>query len=86
MLTYGDGPAGSLELRGAVASFIDREFASTVKVSREHVTIMNGVGSLVDAVCFCVAEPGDGILIVRPLYVGFLGDFEDRAGLVLALI
>ena len=80
MLTYGDGPSGSHELREALSEFVNDHFSSREKLAREHVTIMNGVSSVIDALCFCIAEPGDGILIARPLYVGFLGDFEDRAG------
>jgi 1-aminocyclopropane-1-carboxylate synthase len=66
VLTYGDGPTGSIALRSAL--------------QWSHVSVMNGVSSVIDALCFCIAEPGDGVLIARPLYVGFLGDFEDRAG------
>ena len=80
VLTYGDGPSGSLELRASLAKFVNGNFAPREQVAQEHVTIINGVCSVVDALCFCIAEPGDGILIVRPLYVGFLGDFENRAG------
>ena len=79
MLTYGDGPSGSYELRNALAKFVNNNFAPKEQLTKDHVTVMNGVGSVIDALCFCIAEPGDGILIVRPLYVGFIGDLEARA-------
>jgi aspartate/methionine/tyrosine aminotransferase len=37
------------------------------------------VASAVSNFCFCIGEPGDGILISRPLYVGFFGDIEASA-------
>ncbi len=46
----------------------------------EHVTIMNGVSSVIDGLCFSLAEVGEAVLIAMPLYMGFLGDLEDRAG------
>ncbi len=73
-------PSGTHELRDALSEFINDDFSPQEKLAREHITIMNGVGSVTDALCFCVVKPGDGILIARPLYVGFIGDFEDRAG------
>lgn len=32
-----------------------------------------------DNLAFCVGEPGDGILVGRPLYVGFFPDIQARA-------
>lgn len=82
MLTYGDGPSGSMALRTAMAGYVNREFNPRETVENIHVTILSGVGAVIDALCFSIAEPGDGILIARPLYVGFLGDMENRAGSV----
>lgn len=78
-LTYGDGPSGSTALRRAVASFVNEVFTPAVEVKDSHVCICNGAGSAVDDFAFCVGEPGDGILVGRPLYVGFFPDIEARA-------
>ncbi|KAF8850306.1 PLP-dependent transferase [Acephala macrosclerotiorum] len=40
-------------------------------MKNEHITVLNGVCSVIDALAFCIAQP---------IYTGFLGDFEDRAG------
>jgi DNA-binding transcriptional MocR family regulator len=48
-------------------------------IQPQHISIFSGVSACVDAICFCVANAGDGILVVRPAYVGFEGDFKDRA-------
>ncbi|PQE03584.1 aspartate aminotransferase protein [Rutstroemia sp. NJR-2017a BVV2] len=79
MLTYGDGPTGSLALRAALASYIDSYFSAYQKVTKDHITVLSGGSSLIDGLCYCLAEEGDGILIARPCYGGFVGDFEDRA-------
>lgn len=71
-----------MALRAAMAGYLNREFDPRETVESSHVTILSGVSAVIDALCFSIAEPGDGILVARPLYVGFLGDMENRAGLV----
>ncbi|CAD6444866.1 de756cf3-fdae-4bdc-96a2-f8c1af7e431d [Sclerotinia trifoliorum] len=79
MLTYGDGPTGSFELRAALAGFWNSNFSPKKSVSRDHVTVMGGGSSILDALSYCIAEEDEGILVAQPFYVGFVGDFEDRA-------
>ncbi|KAL2441242.1 putative aminotransferase aclI [Exophiala dermatitidis] len=78
-LTYGQGPAGSSALRGALASFVTEVFRPSMEITEKHICVCNGAGSAVDNLSFCVAEPGEGILVGRPLYVGFFPDIEARA-------
>ncbi|KAM3072022.1 hypothetical protein ACMFMG_008488 [Clarireedia jacksonii] len=86
MLTYGDGPTGSLALRAALASYMNSYFSAYKKVTSDHITVLSGGSSLIDALCYCIAEEGDGILIARPCYGGFVGDFEDRARVKLVFV
>ncbi|KAF7916172.1 uncharacterized protein EAE98_010757 [Botrytis deweyae] len=79
MLTYGDGPTGSFELRAALATFWNSNFSPKESVSRDHVTVMGGGSSILDALSYCIAEEHEGFLVAQPFYVGFVGDFEDRA-------
>ncbi|KAK6599247.1 ACC synthase [Botrytis cinerea] len=79
MLTYGDGPTGSFELRAALAAFWNSNFSPKESVSRYHVTVMGGGSSILDALSYCIAEKDEAILVAQPFYVGFVGDFEDRA-------
>ena len=79
MLTYGEGPGGSKRLRKAIAAFINTHFRPQATVEEQHILTNNGVGSSVDSLCFCMGEPGDGILIGRPLYVGFFPDVQAHA-------
>jgi aspartate/methionine/tyrosine aminotransferase len=78
-LTYGHGPAGSIDLRKAVADFVTEVFKPSMEIGGSHVAICNGAGSAVDNLSFVLAEPGEGILVGRPLYVGFFPDIEARA-------
>ncbi|ETI28398.1 hypothetical protein G647_00847 [Cladophialophora carrionii CBS 160.54] len=78
-LTYGHGPAGSIGLRRAIAEFVTEVFKPRVAIGESHVAVCNGAGSAVDNLSFCLGEPGDGILVGRPLYVGFFPDIEARA-------
>ncbi|CAL3970845.1 unnamed protein product [Diplocarpon coronariae] len=70
-----------------IATFLNSRFSVTPKhfsplgeLSEAHVNIFISVGSLIDALYFCIVEPDEGILVARPLCVSFLGDFGDRAG------
>ncbi|KAJ9498889.1 hypothetical protein H2202_005566 [Exophiala xenobiotica] len=78
-LTYGQGPNGDPALRRALASFVQEVFKPSTKITENHICICNGAGSAVDNLSFCMGEPGDGILVGRPLYVGFFPDIEARA-------
>ena len=79
MLTYGDGSVGSNRLRKSLAGFMTRNFDTEKPVELEHVTILAGVSSVIDSLSFCLCEEGEGILIGRPLYVGFVSDLVNRA-------
>lgn len=78
-LTYGNGAYGSPELRTAIAQFVMGVFKPSMKIEENQVAVCNGAGSAVDDLSFCLADPGDGILVGRPLYVGFFPDIEARA-------
>ncbi|KAI9658481.1 MAG: hypothetical protein M1831_003919 [Alyxoria varia] len=79
MLTYGDGSVGSNRLRQSLAGFMTRNFDPLKPIEMQHVTILAGVSSVIDSLSFCLCEQGEGILIGRPLYVGFISDFVNRA-------
>ncbi|RFU26141.1 hypothetical protein B7463_g10197, partial [Scytalidium lignicola] len=78
-LTYGDGSVGSNELRQNIANFMNATFRPKNLLILEHVTVLAGVSSVIDTLAFCVAEKGDGILLGRPTYVGFISDMVNRA-------
>ena len=85
-LTYGAGPTGSPELRSKLASFVNQTFNAYAPVESNHICLCNGAASAVNNFSFCVGEPGDGILVGRPLYVGFFDDIEASAKLKPVLV
>ncbi|OCT53934.1 putative aspartate aminotransferase [Cladophialophora carrionii] len=58
-LTYGHGPAGSIDLRRAIAEFVTEVFKPSMAIGESHVAVCNGAGSAVDNLSFCLGEPGD---------------------------
>ncbi|RMZ80451.1 hypothetical protein DV737_g2978, partial [Chaetothyriales sp. CBS 132003] len=85
-LTYGHGPQGSIPLRQAVSDFVNGHFKPHTPVAPSHICICNGAGSAVDDLCFVLGDPGDGLLVGRPLYTGFFPDIEARAKLKPVLV
>ena len=79
MLTYGDGFTGSTALKVALATFINIHFNPRKTIDETSIILTNGVGSAVDNLAFSFGEPGDGILIGRPLYPGFMLDLAARS-------
>jgi aspartate/methionine/tyrosine aminotransferase len=82
MLTYGEGMTGSSALKQALAGFINREFKPKELVLPSAVSAVAGVSSVIDGLAFCLCEEEEGVLVGRPLFVGFKGDLQLRAKFV----
>ncbi|KAE8390422.1 pyridoxal phosphate-dependent transferase [Aspergillus alliaceus] len=80
LLTYNDGPTGSVRLKRAVSAFINRHFHPFNAVDPSHLFITNGVSSAIEHVSWAVTEPGEGILLGRPYYGTFIPDISLRPG------
>ena len=75
-----DQLSGKARLRSAVAGLLAaRSFGRPV--DPEHVQLMAGAGSVIDALAHALGDPGDGVLVPTPSYAGFWPDLERRAGL-----
>lgn len=77
---------GELNLRRAVADYESR--ISPLGCSENEVSIYPGVTSAIYSVMSCLLNPGDEILIVDPLYVGYtpiLAALDLKVSVVLAL-
>jgi aspartate/methionine/tyrosine aminotransferase len=86
-LTYGDGSVGSDQLRQGIASFMNNTaFRPRKPLELKHVTILAGVSSVIDSLAFCLCEAGEGILLGRPTYVGFISDMVNRASVKPVLV
>ncbi|RSL77346.1 hypothetical protein CDV31_017331, partial [Fusarium ambrosium] len=77
-LTYGIGPRGSRRLRTAAAAFVNDEFRAVEKVTTDNIIVTPGVNSAIESLVWAICNPGDGVLIPRPLYNGFSIDILNR--------
>jgi bifunctional pyridoxal-dependent enzyme with beta-cystathionase and maltose regulon repressor activities len=75
--TYGEGPGGSSRLRGHLKEFINSYFniPSTQLIDKEHIVTTPGVYLAMEQILWVVANPGDGILVGKPYYGGFIQGF-----------
>ena len=74
----GYGPMiGSLDFRQALARFLSRSVMGR-PVKAEHVVVLAGAGAVLETVFYCIAGPGDGVLIPTPSYAGFWADLQTR--------
>ena len=67
--------------REAVANFLTRKFlcpesTDSNKVNPNHVALGSGCASLINSLCYVLAEEGDAVLIPAPYYAVFDSDVE----------
>ena len=62
-----------------MSSFINKRFNTHTLVEPEHLHFASGVTSLCEMLGFAIFEPGDSILMSRPIYQSFKMDFGTRA-------
>ncbi|KAI5791042.1 pyridoxal phosphate-dependent transferase [Pyronema domesticum] len=75
--TYGEGPGGSSRLRTHLAAMVNQYFNIPIPqpVEKEHIVTTPGVYSAMEQISWAVGNPGDGILVGRPYYGGFIQGF-----------
>jgi len=72
-----DSMIGSAVFRARLARFLaDRVLRR--EVVPEQVAVLAGAGSVLEILFFCLADPGDAVLIPTPSYAGFWPDLETR--------
>src|SRR5690242_14962229 len=74
--TYGDGPAGSNNIKTVLSNFLNEYLKPIRKVRSEDLLVTNGVTSAIEHAAWAIANPGDGILVGRPYYRAFIMDME----------
>jgi aspartate/methionine/tyrosine aminotransferase len=75
-----DAMEGSEAFRRGIAHLVGRlVFHRTLDPST--VVTMAGAGSILEALFYALAGPGDGVLVPTPSYAGFWPDLEGRDGL-----
>ncbi|KAF1810418.1 PLP-dependent transferase [Eremomyces bilateralis CBS 781.70] len=79
-LTYGEAPWGPRRLRAAMAKHMTTYFQPIEPIDPDGIICVNGVTSLVEMLAWILADPGDGILLPRPIYQAFIDDFGLKGG------
>ncbi|GJN90305.1 hypothetical protein Rhopal_003314-T1 [Rhodotorula paludigena] len=78
--TYGTSLTGSDRLFAALRSLFAARFHARLPVEPAHIIAGAGCGAVLDALCAVLADPGDGILVAKPMYPGFAASFGCRNG------
>jgi len=60
-----------------MAAHINRYFSPHTPISPSEVLIANGVSAICGMLGFVLGDPGDGVLLMRPIY----GKFENDWGI-----
>ena len=79
---YYQSTHGRSGLRNAMSSYIQRlcKIPSSMSLDNEKLVLGAGCNAVLENLCFCLAEPGDGVLLPTPYYAAFEFDLVARAG------
>ncbi|KAI9835737.1 MAG: hypothetical protein M1819_001915 [Sarea resinae] len=77
--SYGEGPWGCERLRKAMAKHMTKYFHPLKPITSDDLLFANGVTSLCEMLGYGIADPGDAILLSRPIYQAFQMDFGTKA-------
>ncbi|XP_057312166.1 probable inactive 1-aminocyclopropane-1-carboxylate synthase-like protein 2 [Hydractinia symbiolongicarpus] len=72
--------SGTDEFRDKLNTFFTNNFKPSVKLQRDDIYVMNGCGTVIEALGYSLCDEGDGVLIPAPYYCGFESDLEQRIG------
>ncbi len=72
--THYSPPAGEMALRAAIANM--ECYATGKAFSPENVVIFPGATAALYAILATILDPGDGVVVVEPQYVGYQGIFD----------
>lgn len=75
-----DAMVGSHAFREQLSIFMAQTFLSR-RVTPEQIVVLAGAGTVLEALFYTIANPGDGVLVPTPSYSGFWADLETRDGL-----
>ncbi|BGP33416.1 hypothetical protein JCM10296v2_005217 [Rhodotorula toruloides] len=76
--TYGTALTGSLRLFAALRNLFDVHFNASQPVLPEHIVAGTGCSSVIDSLVSVLADAGEGILVAKPHYNGFVTSFRCR--------
>ncbi|TPX35593.1 hypothetical protein SmJEL517_g02106 [Synchytrium microbalum] len=84
LLSYQSSPYGTMETRTAICSTLTRELKLKNAMDPTKMTLHAGAGAVLQNFFQAVCDPGDGVLVPAPYYVGFERDISayTRAKLI----
>mmetsp|Transcript_34825 Transcript_34825/g.76136 ORF Transcript_34825/g.76136 Transcript_34825/m.76136 type:complete len:432 (-) Transcript_34825:204-1499(-) len=74
--------SGIAPLKASIASMMSHTILPDVQVDVSDLFISAGCGAILDNLFFCIAEPGESVLIPAPYYPAFDNDLTAKAALV----
>lgn len=77
-----DNFRGSEHFRERLAHFLGRTFLGE-RVEPGQLAVVNGAGSALELLFYALCDPGDGVLVPTPSYMGFWMDIETRDEVVI---
>ncbi|KAF2841823.1 PLP-dependent transferase [Patellaria atrata CBS 101060] len=80
-INYGLGPWGSPRLRNGMARYFNKWFNPISHVNPNNIIFASGLVSIFEMLGFALGDPGDGVMLTRPCYTAFPGDFGIKAAL-----
>ena len=74
--------SGTDQFRDKLSQYFNRYMKPTEEIHREDIYVMNGCGSVIEALGYAICKEGDGVLVPSPYYCGFKSDLEQRAKVI----
>lgn len=78
--TYGYSTRGGPRLQAALAAHLDETFEPSLPLKAADVVVLDGATALHSVYAFALADPGDAILVGRPVYGRFELDMGNEMG------
>jgi aspartate/methionine/tyrosine aminotransferase len=81
IFSYSASSPGLTSLYDGLCKLYNGEtFSPAVKVDKDHLYVTAGCTTLLDQIFWTLCDTGDGVLIGRPCYGGFVPDMSVRSG------
>lgn len=87
LFSYGASSPGLASLYDGLGKLYNGEaFNPSVNVERDHLYVTSGCTTLLDQIFWTLCDKGDGVLVGRPCYGGFVPDMSIRSQCVPILV
>ena len=77
---------GRESFRLAMARYLEDILDLTKSMDEDGIVVGAGCNAVLENLCICLAEPGEGVMIPTPYYAAFEFDLVARAGMYIVVI